>query len=146
MNSPGSTSRTKEAPTMSSAADSDATTQPCSNLPITSGRTPCRSRAAYKVCSSIKTRENAPLSWGRTSSAEDSKFLPSWAAISAVMISVSVVALRPSSLFVPIIFESFSARSPVLVRLPLWASAKVPWLVARSVGWALFQVEEPVVL
>ena len=61
------------------------------------------------------------------------------------MISVSVVALSPSSLFV-VIFASFSARSPVLVKFPLWASANVPWFVARSVGWALFQVEDPVVL
>ena len=94
----------------------------------------------------MNTSENAPLSWGRTSSADDSKFLPSCAAISAVMISVSVVALSPSSLLLPTIFASFSARSPVLVKFPLWASARVPWFVARRVGWALFQVDEPVVL
>ena len=38
--SPGSISRTKEAPTMSSAAVSDATTQPRSSRPNDSGRTP----------------------------------------------------------------------------------------------------------
>ncbi|WP_242473639.1 hypothetical protein [Blastococcus sp. TML/M2B] len=46
MSSPGSTSRTTEAPTMSSAAVSLATTQPRSSRPSTSGRTPCGSRAA----------------------------------------------------------------------------------------------------
>ena len=44
--SPGSTSRTKDAPTMSSAAVSLAITQPRSRRPSTSGRTPCGSRAA----------------------------------------------------------------------------------------------------
>ena len=46
MNSPGSTSRTSEAPTMSSAAVSEATTQPRSRRPSTRGRTPSGSRAA----------------------------------------------------------------------------------------------------
>src|SRR5690242_16954743 len=49
MNSPGSISRTNDAPTMSSAAVSLATTQPRSRRPSTSGRTPCGSRAAYSV-------------------------------------------------------------------------------------------------
>ena len=118
INSPGSTSRTNDAPTISSAADSDATTQPCSSLPITRGRTPWRSRAAYSVCSSIKTSEKAPLSEGRTEIADDSKFFPSCAAIRAVMISVSVVAAISSD--EPTCnLESSSARSPVLVKLPL---------------------------
>lgn len=46
MSSPGSTSRMKEAPQMSSAAVSEATTQPRSSRPSTSGRMPCGSRAA----------------------------------------------------------------------------------------------------
>ena len=46
ISSPGSTSRTTLAPTMSSAAVSLATTQPRSSRPSTSGRTPCGSRAA----------------------------------------------------------------------------------------------------
>src|SRR5205807_1139059 len=66
--SPGSTSRTTLAPTMSRAAVSDATTQPRSSRPSTSGRTPCGSRAAYTVVSSMKTSENAPRSLGSTSS------------------------------------------------------------------------------
>ena len=94
-NSPGSTSRTNAAPTISSAADSDATTQPRSNFPSTSGRTPCRSRAAYKVFSSIKTSENAPSNLGSTARALASTLFSSCNPMSAVMISVSVVAPRP---------------------------------------------------
>ncbi|CPB98764.1 Uncharacterised protein [Mycobacterium tuberculosis] len=45
-NSPGSISRTNEAPTMSSAAVSEATTQPRSKRPSDSGRTPYGSRHA----------------------------------------------------------------------------------------------------
>ena len=72
--SPGSISRTKEAPTISNPALSDATTQPVSNLPSTNGRTPWRSRAAYNVCSSIKTKEKAPSNCGRTAIALASTF------------------------------------------------------------------------
>ena len=61
-NSPGSISRTYEAPTMSSAAVSLATTQPRSRRPSTSGRMPCGSRAAYNVDSSEKISEKAPRS------------------------------------------------------------------------------------
>ena len=53
------------APTMSRAAVSLATTQPRSSRPRTSGRTPCGSRAAYRVCSSMKTRQKAPRSCGQ---------------------------------------------------------------------------------
>ncbi len=67
--SPGATSRTNRAPTMSSAAVSLATTQPVSSRPSTSGRKPCGSRAAYSVCSSMKTSEYAPLTSGRTAAA-----------------------------------------------------------------------------
>ena len=48
MSSPGSTSRMNDAPTMSSAAVSEATTQPRSSRPMTSGRMPWGSRAAYE--------------------------------------------------------------------------------------------------
>ena len=53
MNSPGSTSRTKDAPTMSSAAVSLATTHPLASFPTTSGRNPWGSRAAYRAFSSM---------------------------------------------------------------------------------------------
>ena len=125
-NSPGSTSRTNAAPTISSAADSDATTQPRSSFPITSGLTPWRSRAAYRVRSSIKTNEKAPSSKGRTASALASTFFSFCNPIKAVMISVSVVAPR-SFLAGGSSFETISARSPVLVRFPLWAKASVPY-------------------
>ena len=62
---PGSTSRTNVAPTMSSAAVSDATTQPRSSRPSTSGRMPCGSRAAYSVPSSMKTKQYAPSMRGQ---------------------------------------------------------------------------------
>ena len=66
--SPASTSRTSSAPTMSSAAVSLATTQPVGASagaragPSTSGWMPCASRAAQRVDSSQKTRQNAPSS------------------------------------------------------------------------------------
>ena len=130
---------------MSKAADSDATTQPFSNLPSTNGRTPWRSRAAYSVCSSIKTNEKAPSSCGRTDIALASTFFSFCNEISAVIISVSVVAPRSR----PLLGSSFctnSAKSPVLVKFPLWAKASVPYLVGRRVGCALTQVLDPVVL
>src|SRR6202795_4715552 len=67
--SPGAISRTNVAPTMSSAAVSLATTQPPFRRPSTSGRKPCGSRAAYSVCSSMKTSEYAPLPSGRIAAA-----------------------------------------------------------------------------
>src|SRR5690349_13032579 len=100
--SPGSISRTNLAPTMSSAAVSLATTQPVARRPSTSGRKPCGSRAAYSVCSSMKTSEYAPLARGSTAAAAFSTGLP-WAPAapacslrnSAVRISVSEVAAMP---------------------------------------------------
>ena len=133
-NSPGSTSRTNAAPTISSAAVSEATTQPRSSLPITRGRTPWRSRAAYKVFSSMNTSEKAPSNFGRTAIALASTFFSSCKPINAVMISVSVVAPRSLLALSPSSLCTISARSPVLVRLPLCASAKVPYLVGLSVG------------
>ena len=62
------------------------------------------------------------------------------------MISVSVVAPRPLRAGVGSNLETNSASSPVLVKFPLWASAMVPYLVGRRVGWAFTQVLEPVVL
>ena len=95
--------------------------------------------------SSIKTSENAPSSKGNTARALASTFFSCCRPIKAVMISVSVVAPR-SFLAGGSSFATISARSPVLVRLPLWAKASVPYLVGRKVGWAFTQVLEPVVL
>ncbi len=149
--SPGSISRMKEAPQMSRAAVSEATTQPRSSRPRTSGRMPCGSRAAYSVCSSMKTREKAPSTSGRTLAAASSMVsgLPSestWPASSAVTRSVSLVAAtwvaRPPSRGRS---ATISASWAVLTRLPLWPSAMEPWAVARKVGCAFSHTEAPVV-
>ncbi len=76
ISSPGSTSRTKVAPTMSRAAVSLATTQPRASRPSTSGRKPCGSRAAYSVRSSMNTSEKAPRTSGSVAMAPAST-LPS---------------------------------------------------------------------
>ena len=97
ISSPGSTSRTKEAPTISSAAVSEATTQPRSKRPSTSGRTPCGSRAAYRVVSSMNVRQNAPRRVGSKSSTASSSEAKSCSAKSAVTRAVSVVLPCASS-------------------------------------------------
>ena len=134
---------------MSSAAVSLATTQPRSSRPSTSGRTPCGSRAAYSVSSSMKTRENAPRSLGSTSSAACSVECPGKVDISAVINDVSVVqppnepGIRESAASSRSVSHSRSSR--VLVRFPLWPRAMWPVAVERKVGWALSQTLEPVV-
>ena len=82
---------------MSRAAVSLATTQPRSSRPSTRGRIPCGSRAAYSVCSSMKTKQKAPRSWGRTSSAVASRVRSGSSVSSAVTSAVSVVLPRRSS-------------------------------------------------
>ena len=78
---------------MSSAAVSDATTQPRSSRPSDSGRTPYGSRAAYRVFSSMNVRQNAPRTVGSSSSAACSSVESAapWAS-SAPRMSESVVA------------------------------------------------------
>ena len=90
--------------------------------------------------------EKAPSNKGNTASALASTFFSFCSAISAVMISVSVVATL--SLFVGAAssFCTSSERSPVFVRFPLCASASVPYFVGRKVGCALTHVLDPVVL
>ena len=81
----------------------------------------------------MKTSEKAPSSCGNTANALASTFFSSCKAIKAVMISVSVV----TPLMLAAELSSFctsSAKSPVFVRLPLWAKASVPYLVGRNVG------------
>ena len=133
---------------MSSAAVSLATTQPRSRRPSTSGCTPCGSRAAYRVCSSMKVRQKAPRRVGSSSIAACSiDVSPAACASSAATRSESVVAAirslrvpsRPAS-------RTLRARSEVLTRLPLWPSAmEVPAEVVRKVGWAFSQLVDPVV-
>ena len=91
ISSPGSTSRTTLAPTVARAASSEATTQPRSSRPRTSGRMPSGSRAAYSVFSFIQTNEKAPLSSGSTSRARCSSEVSGWCASSAVTRPVSLV-------------------------------------------------------
>ncbi len=135
---------------MSSAAVSLATTQPRSSRPSTSGRMPCGSRAAYRVSSSMKTRQNAPRSRGSTCIAACSVDSPGKVASSAVTREVSVVASLSSD---PGSSDSVassrsasqSRSSRVLVRLPLWPRAMPPVAVERKVGWAFCQTLPPVV-
>jgi hypothetical protein len=142
--SPGSTSRTNDPPTMSSAAVSLAITQPRSSRPRTRGRTPCGSRAAYRVASSANTSEYAPRSRGRSRiAASSTPMSAAVAASSSVTRSESVLA--PMPLRWPSLATS-SRSSAVLTRLPLWPSAMpLPAAVVRNVGWAFSQVVDPVV-
>ena len=143
--SPGSTSRTNDAPTMSSAAVSLATTQPRSSRPSTSGRTPCGSRAAYRVCSSQKTSENAPAQRGQQPhrglldadvGGRGGEQLGDEVGVGARAHAAAVAERRATS----------SRSSAVLTRLPLWPSAMpLPAAVVRKVGWAFSQVVDPVV-
>ena len=149
--SPGSTSRTNDAPTMSSAAVSLATTQPRSSRPSTSGRTPCGSRAAYSVCSSAKTSENAPRSRGSRRIAASST--PGVGGGGGEQLGDQVgVGGGPHGLRSPpgagraAHPRTSSRSSAVLTRLPLWPRAiPLPVAVVRKVGWAFSQVVEPVV-
>src|SRR5699024_8073070 len=86
-----STSRINCAPTISSAHVSDATTQPWDKRPNTNGRTPCGSRAAYKVLPLVKVKQKAPWIRGKSSLAEAKTDLssPTPCASNAVMIMES---------------------------------------------------------
>ena len=61
---------------MSSAGDSDATTQPPSSRPRHSGRKPLGSRTAMIRAWSIRTSENAPCSDGRTATSAPARSVP----------------------------------------------------------------------
>ena len=132
---------------MSSAAVSDATTQPRSSRPRHSGRTPHGSRAAYKVFSSMNVRQNAPRTVGNSCSAACSR-LESAApyASNAPSTSESVLA-APGAL--ELISPASRARvtsSALLTRLPLCPNATpVPAAVVRKTGWAFSQVGWPLV-
>ena len=149
ISSPGSTSRTKAAPTMSRAAVSLATTQPRSKRPSVSGRMPCGSRAAYNVFSSMKTKEKAPRTSGNSCSAAVSSDTSGWVAKRPERTSVSVVACRPAlrgnSPESSARALSRSRSSRVLVKFPLWPSARFPVAVERKVGCAFSHTLAPVV-
>ena len=133
---------------MSNAAVSLATTQPVRNRPSTSGRTPCRSRAAYSVVGVMNTSENAPLRRGSTSSVMSSSGRSPIDTMSAEMRAVSdvesIAACFEATFASGASSRNHASSSSVLVRLPLCASASpVPSGRERNVGWELFHVDEP---
>ena len=135
MSSPGSTSRTNAAPTMSSAAVSLATTQPRSSRPSTSGRMPCGSRAAYSVvlvhedqrerAAQLRQHLERRVLEGavRVGGEQRGDQLGVGRARSAGVRRASVELGRCSPARAR---STSSSRSPVLVRLPLWPSAIEP--------------------
>ena len=147
--SPGSISRTNEAPMMSRAAVSLANTQPRSSRPRESGRIPCGSRAPYKASSSMNTSENAPLTCGSSSIAAAITLKSGCDASKAVNTSVSLdVTIGLSSGNSPDSRDRANSRrrsAAILVMFPLWPSARCPVAVARNVGCAFSQILAPVV-
>ena len=157
--SPGWTSRTYSAPTMSRAAVSDERHQPDVGVvavpqavvrrrrpavrgsrPRTSGRNPNGSRTPMTRRSSRITRLYAPRTRGRTRWSASTVSAAGSSARSAVSSSVSVEAgrrARPP--------RSCSSSSRVLTRLPLWPMASARRGPSRYVGWAFSQIVEPVV-
>jgi hypothetical protein len=101
----------------------------------------------------MKTKEKAPLTRGSTASADSSTVRSGSAASNVVTRLVSLVGITwllwrdgmSSSPATDARLSTHSARSRVLVRLPLWARATDPFAVGRNVGWALCQVLAPVV-
>ena len=137
--SPGLTSRTYSAPTMSNAHVSDATTQACwsrpgagASRPRASGRKPDGSRAAIRASSVRMASENAPSHWWSASTIRATG--PSsglWAA-RCRMSSVSDDDENsvPRS-------TSRSRIDRALDRLPLWAKARCPSRSCATNGWML---------
>ena len=126
---------------MSSAGDSDATTQPLSSRPRHSGRKPLGSRTAMIRAWSMRTSENAPCSDGRTVTSAPARSVPC-----STISRASSSAMRSLSLpIVPGSIPAASASVSVLVRLPLWPRAKWTPPASRNTGWALRQVLAPVV-
>ena len=105
----------------------------------------------------MKTSENAPRARRSVTKAASSTppgpAPPGGLANSAVSTSVSEVAAGAARNGPPTgppapcsrACASRAASSSVLIRLPLWPRATPPVAVARNVGWALSQTEEPVV-
>ncbi len=96
----------------------------------------------------MKTSENAPLTSGSTTLAVSSMERSGWPASRAVTRSVSLVAaVRPEREMCssPGSSATMAASSAVFTRFPLCPRASEPCTVARKVGWAFSQTEEPVV-
>ena len=96
----------------------------------------------------MKTRQYAPVRRGSRSSAASQSATPSYVPNSPLMSEVSLVESRDTLCGTGSAesrsCSSFSSSS-VLVRLPLWASARLSSSSERNVGCALFHVLEPVV-
>ena len=124
ISSPGSTSRTKDAPMMLSAGVSEARTQPSGasagpSRPRHSGRNPCGSRRPKRRWEFISTMEKAPSTIGITA----------WRARARSSVSGNELASSSATTSLSVQTEpgnmpTFSASSAVLVRLPLWPRAK----------------------
>ncbi len=137
--SPGTTSRTRSAPTRSSAHVSEATTQSSPTRPRVSGLIPKGSRKATRVPSAMATTEYAPSN-RRIVAATASGNGAGSRARSAAMTSVSELdaSRTPAA-------SSSSRSGPGSTRLPLWASAMVriaPWTTS---GCAFAHRAPPVV-
>ena len=147
ISSPGSTSRTKVAPTMSSAAVSLATTQPRASRPSTSGRKPCGSRAAYRVCSSMNTSEKAPRTRGSVAMAAGLDAAVSGCRRAARRTGRSARRCRrwPGPARPVALPATARPARAVLIRLPLWPRARLAVGVARKVGCAFSHTEAPLV-
>ena len=117
--SPGSTSRTKCAPTVSRAGLSEATTHPLSNRPRHSGQNPSGPRTPIRWLRSIATNENPPRSFGRTRSRAHGSSPPSGAASLASSNATSSATRSLSLVTVPSSIPASSASSAVLTRFPL---------------------------
>src|ERR1022692_2601730 len=98
----------------------------------------------------MKTSENAPCTCGSTASAFASMLagpLPAAAGPAAVPEANSEVRTSVSEVAVPAPrgLPAMAASSSVLIRLPLWPSARLTDGVARKVGCAFSQTDDPVV-
>jgi hypothetical protein len=91
----------------------------------------------------MKTSENAPRTRGSAASALSATLALRGSANSAVSTSVSEVPTGPRHWSAAP--STIAASSSVLMRLPLWPSARLPDAVERKVGWAFSQTEAPLV-
>ena len=91
----------------------------------------------------MKTSENAPRTRGSAARALSATLSPRRPANSAASTSVSEVPTGPRHASAAP--STIVASSRVLMRLPLWPSARLPDEVDRKVGCAFSHTEEPLV-
>ena len=136
--SPGSMSRTKDAPIRSKAQVSEERTHPSSSLPSERGRRPLGSRKPMISFSPMTTAEKAPSR--RRSAPIGPPIVSSGWARRWRMISLSTVVWKIE----PRVSSSWR-REAALTKLPLWATAICPRAVSTESGCELSRVLEPVV-